>query len=242
MKHVILALSLIGQLWAGAASAQDAPPKKPNGYLFITGWFKDTDVQREYTRAIGPILKAHNLEAFKIGMEGANLRLLEGGWNPGRIMLLKFPTDAQVKSFWWSSEYQEAKKIRDGASVLDVVEIDGVAGSTPIMNDKSAYLVFLGDVKDMKKLATDYGPYAPDVVKSFGGQFIVRAGRAAMSLLEGAYPTGSVIVVEFPDTKSLRAFWNSDAYRKLSEVRKTTGKWSVVEITQDVKPTPAGSR
>ncbi len=77
---------------------------------------------------------------------------------------------------------------------------------------------------------TGYAPFAPDVVRAHGGEFLVRASQADTELLEGAHLPGSLIVVEFPDAEALRRFWSSDVYRRLSEIRKATGKWSVVEL------------
>jgi uncharacterized protein (DUF1330 family) len=229
MKHVLLACSLVLASLGGFSRAADAPVKP--GYLVVTGWYKDNGIQRQYTTAVGPILRAHGFETAVIGLQDKNLRVIEGDWNPGRVMLLKFPNGDRVKEFWWSEAYQEARKIRVGASLLDVFKVDGMPGVTPLMNARSAYLVFVADVKDMKRLLDGYAPFAPKVVESYGGRFLVRSGRPQVELLEGDFPPGSLIVVEFPDVKSLREFWTSDEYRRLSEIRKSTGKWSVAEIT-----------
>jgi uncharacterized protein (DUF1330 family) len=232
MKHAFLACGLALASVAcpgGLAHAAEAPAKP--GYLVVTGWYKDNGVQRQYTQAIGPILREHGFETAVIGLQDRNLRVIEGEWNPGRVMLLKFPGGDKVKEFWWSDAYREARKIRLGASLLDVVKLDGVPGVVPVMNGRNAYLVFVADVKDMKRLLDDYAPFAPKVVASYGGEFLVRSGRPQMELLEGDFPPGSLIVVEFPDVKSMRDFWNSDEYKRLSGIRKSTGKWSVAEIT-----------
>lgn len=223
-----------------AAAAQDrpAPPPAPTaaGFLMVTGYYKDAGVQREYTRAVTPVLKEHGYRRAITGVGGSNLRIIEGDWLPGSMLfLIEFPSAADLKAFWWSSAYQAVKQIRATASNLDVVALDGMPGATPLMNQESAYLVFVADIIDFQRFANDYGKYAPDVVRAHGGQFLVREGRAQMGLLEGDYPPGSVIVVEFPDTAHLRAFWDSAEYRRLSEIRRKTGKWSVAEIT----PRPA---
>lgn len=225
--------SFIGTLCLAHAQAPAPVP----GYILVTGWYKDAGVQREYTRAVAPILKAHGYETSAVGIDGAGLKVIEGDWIPGKMaLLIKFQSEKDAKSFWWSKEYQQAKKIRAGASALDVVQLDGVAGAAPIMNEKSAYLIFIGDVQDRATFVRDYAPKAPDVVKQYGGQFLVRAGLAETELLEGQHPPGSIIVVEFPTADAMMQFWNSDAYRRLSEIRKSTGKWSVAAITPQSSP------
>jgi len=198
----------------------------------VTGGYKDAGIQREYTRGVGSVLKQHGYRSGATGIAGMNMTILEGDWLPGNMLFfLAFPSSKDVKSFWWSEQYQKLRRMRASASNLDVVALTGVADAKPLLTKDAAYLVFTADVTDMPRLMKDYGPYAPAVVQEHGGQFLVREGRANMTLLEGEYPPGSVIVVEFSSVATLRAFWNSDDYKKLSEIRKSTGKWSVVEIT-----------
>ncbi len=105
-------------------------------------------------------------------------------------------------------------------------------GERAVLDSTSAYLVFVGAVKDWQGFSDGYANEAPDVVRRYGGSYVIRAGRADMELLEGEHPPGSLVVVEFPDAESMRAFWNSDDYRRLSEVRRATGEWSVVEVVR----------
>jgi uncharacterized protein (DUF1330 family) len=222
-------LVLAGALAAFAVSARAETP--PTGYLLVSGWYKDRGVQREYMRAVTPILKAHGYEKAVIVGTGYAMKVIEGDWIPGEVLiLLKFPTEKDVKGFWWSPEYQQLKKIRADASALDVLQVDGVPGVQPRMDGQSAYLVFLADIKDRKRFVEAYAPYAPDVVRAHGGEFIVRASQADTELLEGAHLPGSLIIVEFPGAEALRRFWNSEDYRRLSQIRQATGKWSVVEL------------
>jgi uncharacterized protein (DUF1330 family) len=221
-------------LAASFAARADTPPA---GYLLVSGWYKDRGVQREYMSRVTPILRAHGYEGAVIAGTGYAMRVIEGDWIPGDVLiLLRFPTEKDVKSFWWSREYQELKKLREGTSALDVLQVDGVAGVQPRMNGKSAYLYFLADITDRKRFLEGYAPFAPDVVRAHGGEFLVRASQADTELLEGAHLPGSLIVVEFPDAEALRRFWNGDAYRRLSEIRRSTGKWSVVELVPTTAP------
>lgn len=211
------------------ASAQ-GELKDPPGYIVVTGWYKDNGIYREYGRAVGPVLRDYGFEVSKFGIEGDNLKVIEGDWVPGRILLIKFPSEELVKQFWWSAAYQEVKEIRMPISAVDIAHVEGVPGVTPLLNNESAYLVFLADIKDRDLLMKDYVPFAPALVKKHGGQFIISAGRTDIGLLEGDIPNASFVVVEFPDVDSMRTFWNDPEYQRLSDIRKKTGKWSVAEI------------
>ncbi len=201
------------------------------GYIFVTGWYKDAGVQRQYNQAVGPVLRDNNYEASFLGLDGINMRVIEGDWIPGRIMLIKFPSEDHAERFWWSKEYQEAKKIRLPVSALDIAQVDGVPGVKPLIDGKAAYLVFLVDIIDRATFVRDYAPFAPALVRKHGGQFIVSSTRANTELLEGTIPNASLVIVEFPNVQAMNDFWNDPEYQRLSEIRKATGKWSVAEVT-----------
>lgn len=214
--------------------AQEAT--EPPGYIYVTGWYKDSGVLRDYGSAVGPVLRDYGFEVSKFGLEGDNLRVIEGDWIPGRILLIKFPSGDHVKRFWWSDAYQDVKKIRDPISAVDIAQVDGVRGVTPLLNRKAAYLVFLANITDRETFMKDYAPLAPALVQKHGGQFIISANRANMELLEGSIPNASFVVVEFPHVQAMNAFWNDPEYQRLSEIRKATGKWSVAEIVPRQQP------
>jgi uncharacterized protein (DUF1330 family) len=58
---------------------------------------------------------------------GGELTVLEGDWQPKRLVLLEFPDLEAAKRFYESPEYQEAKRLREGAARFDMVAVDGVA-------------------------------------------------------------------------------------------------------------------
>lgn len=202
----------------------------PPGYIFVTGWYKDLGMQRAYNQAVGPVLREHGYQTFVRGMPDDNLAVLEGDWTPRMALLIKFSSEKAAKEFWWSDAYHDVKAIRRDISALDIVQIDGVPGVTPRLTGDSAYLVFYGEIADRARFVSDYAPFAPKVVRDHGGQFLVRAGRGEIELLEGRMGNVSLVIVEFPDLVMLRAFWNSPQYQQLSRIRRSAGKWSVVEI------------
>jgi uncharacterized protein (DUF1330 family) len=57
---------------------------------------------------------------------GGELAVLEGEWQPSRLVILEFP-DLETAERWYASEdYQEAKKLRDGAAQLNMVAVEGL--------------------------------------------------------------------------------------------------------------------
>jgi uncharacterized protein (DUF1330 family) len=59
-------------------------------------------------------------------VRGGELVVLEGDWQPSRLVVLEFEDLAAAKRWYESEVYQEAKKLREGAAHLRVVAVEGV--------------------------------------------------------------------------------------------------------------------
>ena len=59
-------------------------------------------------------------------MRGGELAVLEGEWNPARLVVLEFPDLDSAKRWYESERYQDAKKLREGAASLRMVAVEGV--------------------------------------------------------------------------------------------------------------------
>lgn len=61
----------------------------------------------------------------KFVVRGGRAETLEGTWQPGRIVVLEFPSFERAKA-WWSSEgYAPAKALRQSASVTKMIVVEG---------------------------------------------------------------------------------------------------------------------
>lgn len=58
---------------------------------------------------------------------GGELAVLEGDWQPSRIVLLEFPDLEAAKRFHESPEYQRVRELRDGLPGLNIVATEGLA-------------------------------------------------------------------------------------------------------------------
>ena len=54
-----------------------------------------------------------------------NPRILEGTWPAGRIVIIKFPNDDELRRWYDSEEYQNLAKHRKEASVASIAMITG---------------------------------------------------------------------------------------------------------------------
>jgi uncharacterized protein (DUF1330 family) len=57
---------------------------------------------------------------------GGEMAVLEGDWQPSRLVVLEFVDLAAARDWYESEVYQQAKKLRDGAARLRMVAIQGV--------------------------------------------------------------------------------------------------------------------
>jgi len=63
----------------------------------------------------------------KFLVRGGEAITLEGDWQPGRIVVLEFPTMEKAKAWWNSSGYAPAKLIRQRASRTRMIAVGGVS-------------------------------------------------------------------------------------------------------------------
>jgi len=88
----------------------------------------ETDIhdpeQYELYKAASPAAVAGGGGRFVV--RGGELAVLEGDWEPKRLVVLEFEDLEAVKRWYDSPEYQEAKKLRDGAANLRMVAVQGV--------------------------------------------------------------------------------------------------------------------
>jgi uncharacterized protein (DUF1330 family) len=88
----------------------------------------ETDVtdpeQYEQYKAASPAAIAAGGGRFLV--RGGELAVLEGDWQPSRIVVLEFE-DLQAAKRWYGSQaYQEAKKLREGAASFRAIAVQGV--------------------------------------------------------------------------------------------------------------------
>lgn len=80
-----------------------------------------------------------------------------------------------------------------------------------------------------------YAAEVPATVAAFGGRYIVLGG--AVEVLEGTWERDLLVVIEFPDRAAARAWYESDAYRPLRELRQ--GNVKLVALLADGVPDDA---
>ena len=73
-----------------------------------------------------------------------------------------------------------------------------------------------------------YREQVPPVIAAYGGRYLVRAGT--VDVKEGPAPPGRLVVVEFPDMATARAFYESADYATLLQLRMDSTASEVVLV------------
>lgn len=58
-------------------------------------------------------------------VRGGPSELLEGKWQPARLVILEFPDAARARAWWGSPEYAPAKAIRQACARTEMLLIEG---------------------------------------------------------------------------------------------------------------------
>lgn len=61
----------------------------------------------------------------KFIVRGGKTEILEGNWQPGRIVVVEFPTLERAKEWWASEEYAPAKAIRQASASTRMIVVEG---------------------------------------------------------------------------------------------------------------------
>ncbi|HUR93894.1 MAG TPA: DUF1330 domain-containing protein [Gemmatimonadales bacterium] len=58
-------------------------------------------------------------------VRGGTSAVLEGSWQPARLVVLEFPTSDQARAWWSSPEYAPAKAVRQRSAHTEMLLIEG---------------------------------------------------------------------------------------------------------------------
>ena len=95
----------------------------PSAYIIANVRVTNPAQYEEYKKWSTAAFAAHQAE---ICVRGGQVKVLEGDWQPERVVVAKFPSMAAAKAFYDSAEYLKARQAREGAAVMRLVVVEGV--------------------------------------------------------------------------------------------------------------------
>src|SRR5437899_11719071 len=71
----------------------------------------------------------NSIEAYggRYLVRGGPVDVLEGRWSPRRVVVLEFPDKRAAHDWWNSTEYSDAKALRNSCAYTELVVVEGVA-------------------------------------------------------------------------------------------------------------------
>ena len=88
----------------------------------------ETDIhdpeQYEHYKAASP--DAVEAGGGRFVVRGGELAVLEGDWEPSRLVILEFPDLEAARRWYASPDYQEVRRLREGAANLRMVAVQGL--------------------------------------------------------------------------------------------------------------------
>ncbi len=93
------------------------------GYVIVNIDVKDAAAYEEYRKVVPASIEKYG---GKFVVRGGPFEVVEGDWQPQRLVILQFESAAQAKRWYDSEEYREPKEIRFRAATAQVVIVEGL--------------------------------------------------------------------------------------------------------------------
>ena len=95
-----------------------------SAYIIADVTVTDAQKMARYREWSTRAMQEHGAEIL---VRGGEFEVLEGPWTPSRLVVLRFADRAAARAFYDSQTYAHARSLREGAGVMRMVVVDGVA-------------------------------------------------------------------------------------------------------------------
>jgi uncharacterized protein (DUF1330 family) len=92
-------------------------------YAIFDVTITDPGKYKEYMLMVKPVIEA---AGGRYLVRGGAHKVHEGDWNPTRLVVFEFPSEAAMLSFYESPEYRGLKAMRESCSRANLVSVEGV--------------------------------------------------------------------------------------------------------------------
>ncbi len=91
-------------------------------YLIANVTVTDPEAYEDYRRFSTLAMRAHDV---KVLVRGGKVQPLEGR-DPGRTVILQFPSMAAAMAFYDSAQYRRARNARERAAIMNMYVVEGI--------------------------------------------------------------------------------------------------------------------
>lgn len=92
-------------------------------YVIVDIDIVDPAGYQEYRKLATPTVTAYDGRYL---VRGGKTDILEGGWKPGRLVVLEFPSVTRAREWWDSPEYRPLKEIRQRTARTNMIVVEGM--------------------------------------------------------------------------------------------------------------------
>lgn len=96
-----------------------------SAYILVDITINDPQTYERYK-----LLTPASIAAYhgKYLVRGGRTEVLEGDWEPSRLVILEFPGVEEAKAWWESEEYAAAKALRQSCAATEMLLVEGFPG------------------------------------------------------------------------------------------------------------------
>ena len=94
----------------------------PSAYIIANVSVTDPAQYEEYKKLSTIAMQTYGAE---VCVRGGRIEVIEGDWQPERLVILRFPSAEQARRFEASPEYARARSARQGAAHMRMLLVEG---------------------------------------------------------------------------------------------------------------------
>jgi uncharacterized protein (DUF1330 family) len=95
-----------------------------SAYIIADVTITDAEKMARYREWSTRAMQEHGAEVL---VRGGAVQVLEGPWAPARLVVLRFDNAQKAQAFYNSETYTHARSLREGAGVMRMILVEGVA-------------------------------------------------------------------------------------------------------------------
>jgi len=92
-------------------------------YLITEIDVTDPQGYEQYRSRVGKSLEQYGARFL---VRGGAIEVMEGNWNPERVVMCVFDNMEKVRAWYNSKEYQELKRVRENTAKMNMVAVEGI--------------------------------------------------------------------------------------------------------------------
>ncbi|HYL36548.1 MAG TPA: DUF1330 domain-containing protein [Bryobacteraceae bacterium] len=92
-------------------------------YLLVNVEVKDSTAYERYKHEVPALIRRHGGEYL---VRGGKCEVIEGNWQPQRLVLFRFPNLQSIHAFFNDPDYQPLKDLRQRAAHTQAIAMEGL--------------------------------------------------------------------------------------------------------------------